>query len=100
MLGSTPLAPVHHPNENSQIVPRQELPQRMRDEQLDDRRGLIGILPMRGTGINDLGQRRIAGLGLCDRKSQGIELELFFDLPEARQWLLAGNSPKDNAESS
>ena len=31
---------------------------------------------------------------------QGIEFELFFDLPEARQWLLGGNSSKDNAKSS
>jgi len=33
-------------------------------------------------------------------EDQEIELELFFDLPEARQWLLAGNSSKDNAKSS
>jgi hypothetical protein len=44
-------------------------------------------------------------LGLAQRlgpmtEDQGIESELFSDLPEARQWLLAGNLPKDNAESS
>ena len=33
-------------------------------------------------------------------EDQGIELELLFDLPEARQWPLAGNSPKDNAKAS
>jgi hypothetical protein len=31
-------------------------------------------------------------------EDQGFEL--LFDLPEARQWLQVGNSPKDNAKSS
>ena len=33
-------------------------------------------------------------------EDQGTELELLSDLPEARQWLLAGNSSKNNAKSS
>jgi hypothetical protein len=33
-------------------------------------------------------------------EDQEVEMELFSDPQKARQWLLAGNSLKDNAESS
>ena len=51
------------------------LPQGLRDEQLDDRRGLIGTLQMQTVGIGDLVQRPNCGLDLCSRKSTIAEAD-------------------------